>query len=242
VTPRTERGPGDPAVELRDARIVEFPLRGEWHAAQSPADRIPSHGTDILGQRYAFDLIRYDPEKGARYYPVGTLRMLVTGIPTRLCHGWGEPIHAPLDGQVVVAQDGVPERERIHPLRELLRVLRTGMTFRPTPQAVAGLLGNHVILRSGDVWAAFAHLTTGSVAVGTGDNVRTGDVLGRVGHTGNSTAPHLHFQLMDAPDPLRANGVPCAFREYEVFRDGQWRRVADSVPRAAERIRSVSPV
>jgi hypothetical protein len=51
VTPRTERGPGDPAVELRDARIVEFPLRGEWHAAQSPADRIPSHGSDILGQR-----------------------------------------------------------------------------------------------------------------------------------------------------------------------------------------------
>ena len=101
------------------------------------ADRIPSHGTDILGQRYAFDLIRFDPDRGSRYYPVGTLRMLLTGVPTRMCHGWGEPVHAPLDGEVVVATDGQPERARVHPLRELFRVLWTGVTFRPTPDHVA---------------------------------------------------------------------------------------------------------
>ena len=240
MTERKDGRAGDPAVELRDARIVDFPLRGEWRAVHTPADRIPSHGTDILGQRYAFDLIRFDPGKGARYYPVGTLRMLLTGVPTRLCHGWGEPIHAPLDGQVVAARDGVPERARIHPLKELFLVLRTSITFRPTPEHVARLLGNHVILRSGDVWAGFAHLTTGSVAVRTGDTVRAGDVLGRVGHTGNSTAPHLHFQLMDGPDPLTAKGVPCAFRAYEIFANGAWRRVTGGVPHATDRIRSVS--
>ena len=234
-------GVATPAVEaeLEGARIVDFPLRGEWMAVQTPASRIPSHGTDLLGQRYAFDLIRFDPRKGARYHPAGGLKTLLFGVRTRECHGWGEPIHAPLDGVVVAARDGVPERGRIHPVRELVLALRNGVTFRPTAHHVDRLLGNHVILRCGDVDAGFAHLTTGSVAVEAGQQVRVGDLLGRVGHTGNSTAPHLHFQLMDGPDPLAACGIPCAFREYEVWREGGWQRVEAAIPRSTERIRSV---
>jgi murein DD-endopeptidase MepM/ murein hydrolase activator NlpD len=227
------------AAELQGARVVDFPLRGEWMAVQTPASRIPSHGTDMLGQRYAFDLIRFDPRKGSRYHPAGGLRTLVLGVPTRECHGWGEPVHSPLDGLVIAAGDGVPERERIHPVRELLLVIRNALTFRSTPEHVRRLLGNFVILECDGVYAAFAHFTTGSVAVETGQRVRVGDVLGRVGHTGNSTAPHLHFQLMDNLDPLTAKGVPCAFREYEVQRDGGWERVERSIPTSTERVRSV---
>lgn len=193
----------------------------------------------MLGQRYAYDLIRFDPRKEGRYHPAGGLRMLLVGVPTRECHGWGEPIHAPLDGLVIAARDGLPERARIHPVREIALVLKNGLTFRPTPQHLHRVLGNHVILRCGGVYAGFAHLTTGSVAVEAGQQVRVGDVLGRVGHTGNSTAPHLHFQLMDGPDPLTARGVPCAFRAYEAWRDGAWRRVENGIPTSTERIRSV---
>lgn len=225
--------------ELAGARVVDFPLRGEWTAVQTPASRIPSHGTDMLGQRYAFDLIRFDPQKGSRYHPAGGLRTLLFGVPTRECHGWGEPIHAPLDGEVVAARDGLLERARIVPLRELALVLKTGLTFRPTAENLQRVLGNHVILKCGDVYAGFAHMTTGSVAVQAGQRVRVGDVLGRVGHTGNSSAPHLHFQLMDGPDPLTAHGIPCAFREYEVRRDGGWQRVEHAIPTSTEQIRSV---
>ena len=228
------------AAELDGARVVEFPLRGEWMAVHSPGSRIPSHGTDMLGQRYAFDLIRFDPEKGGRYHPAGGLRTLLLGVPTRECHGWGEPVHAPLDGVVVAARDGLAERGRIHPVRELALVLWNGLTFRPTPQHLHRVMGNHVVLDCGDVHAGFAHLTTGSVAVTPGQRVRVGDVLGRVGHTGNSTAPHLHFQLMDGPDPLTAQGVPCTFREYEVWCDGGWQRVEGGVPRSTDRIRSTT--
>jgi murein DD-endopeptidase MepM/ murein hydrolase activator NlpD len=95
-----------------------------------------------------------------------------------------------------------------------------------------------VIARHGDVYAAFVHLAPGSVAIREGQQVHVGDVLGRVGHTGNSTNPHLHFQLMDSMDPMSALGIPCAFRQYEVLRDGRWDTVANGIPRRADRIRS----
>lgn len=58
-------------------------------AVQSPASRIPSHGTDILGQRYAVDLIRSDPRKGSPYHPAGGLKTLLFRVPTRGYQGWG---------------------------------------------------------------------------------------------------------------------------------------------------------
>jgi hypothetical protein len=78
-----------------------------------------------------------------------------------------------------------------------------------------------VLLWSWDaLYPLYAHLAPGSVAVTSGQRVRAGEVVGRVGHTGNSTAPHLHFQLMDSADPLRARGIPRAFAAYLVERDG----------------------
>jgi murein DD-endopeptidase MepM/ murein hydrolase activator NlpD len=94
-----------------------------------------------------------------------------------------------------------------------------------------------VLARSGATFAAFAHLTTGSVSVRSGQAVRSGELIGRVGHTGNSTAPHLHFQLMDSPDAMTARGVPCAFRRLEIERDGRWEMAESVIPRRVDRIR-----
>ena len=219
--------------------VVELPLRGEgWVAVNSPADRIPSHGTDMLGQRFAIDFIRADPRRQAlRFHPASTLRTLVLGVPTRECLAWGSPIHAPLDGVVVRAVDGFAERRRVHPVRELLVALKNALTF--TPDKLPGILGNHVIIRAGNVFAAFAHLAPGTLAVAEGQAVQAGDVIGRVGHTGNSTSPHLHVQLMDGVDPMTAKGIACAFRAYEVWRDGGWSPVTDGIPGRSDRIRLV---
>lgn len=223
--------------ELDDAIPVAFPLRGEWVAFNSPADRIPSHGTDMLGQRYAFDFMRLDKQTRKRIHPAGTLRTYVLGVPTRECFSWGQPIHAALDGEVVAALDGVSERGWIHVVPALLGVLWTAITFNPS-KGFASVAGNHVVVRSGAAYAAYAHLAPGSVSVAVGDNVRAGDLLGRVGHTGNSTAPHLHFQLMDGPDPMTAAGIACSFGSLEINRDGRWEPVHDLVPRREDRIRS----
>jgi len=222
--------------ELDHPVVVDFPLRGEgWLAVTTPAARIPSHGVDALGQRYAYDFLVVDERPGEHFFPGSQLSGALTGVRTRDCYAWGAAIHAPFDGEVVAALDGMPERQWIHPVREAVRQVVNGVTF--TPARLNAILGNHVVLDSGEVFAGFVHLTPGSLAVGVGQRVRAGDVLGRVGHTGNSTSPHLHFQLMDAADPLHAKGVPCAFRSYDVQRDGGWASVTNGIPGRHERLR-----
>ena len=239
------RGDRGSPSELRDPIVVGFPLRGEWAAATTPAHRIPSHGTDQLGQRYAYDFVRADRRKGLHLHPAGPVRSYLIGGRTRDCYGWGQPVYAAFDGEVLLATDGVPERAWLHVVRELALVLKNAVTFDPNEQGIAAVAGNHVIVRmdaNPAIHAVFAHLAPGSVDVEEGQAVRAGDQIGRVGHTGNSTAPHLHFQLMDSPDSLRAAGIPCAFREYEVERDGRWVRVERGIPGKAQRIRSVDPI
>ena len=83
--------------ELDKAVIVDFPLRGErWVAVNTPGDRIPSHGTDMLGQRFAYDLLKVDARgPGSAHHPAGILRGLLIGVRTRDCYAWGAEIHAP---------------------------------------------------------------------------------------------------------------------------------------------------
>ena len=239
TTPGTP-APGTANADLADAVVVDFPLRGEgWVAVTSPHDRIPSHGTNLLGQRYAFDLLKVDDRRRLHDHPAGTLRGLLLGGRTQESYAWGAPIHSPFDGEIVRAVDGVAERTWRHPVRELALLLKNGVMF--TPSRLPSILGNHVIVRREDLFAGFAHLAPGSVAVAEGQRIRAGQVIGRVGHTGNSTSPHLHFQLMDSADLLNARGVPCAFRRYDVLRDGAWARVENGIPGRGDRIRAVDP-
>ena len=223
--------------ELDDPVVVELPLRGEWTVERSPADRIPSHGTDLFGQRYAYDLLRTDRRRGAHAHPAGTLRWVLIGGRTQDSYGWGQPVHAAMDGVVVQAVDGVAERQWLHVGREAWWAVRTMVAVARRGLDPVRLAGNHVITAAGGTYALYAHLAPGGVTVSRGQRIRAGEVLGRVGHSGNSTAPHLHFQLMDSADPLRAEGVPCAFAAYLVERDGRWRRVERGIPHRGERLR-----
>ena len=229
--------------ELDDPVVVDFPLRGEWAVEQTPAHRIPSHGTDVLGMRYAYDFIRTDDRPGARVHPAGALRWALIGGRTSDCYGWGEGVHAAAGGEVVTAVDDVPERSWVHPARESWAALRAALAFRRNRPAVDArrLAGNHVIVRSTAAtpfFALYAHLVPGSVAVTPGQQVAAGAVIGQLGHSGNSTAPHLHFQLMDAADAPTARGIPCAFAAYSVRRDGRWEDVRDGIPGRLERLRA----
>ncbi len=84
------------------------------------------------------------------------------------------------------------------------------------------VVGNHVVLDLGDgVYAAYAHLRRSSLLVKAGDTVRAGRQLARCGNSGNSTEPHLHFQLMDHPDLGVARGIPFTWRGVGVPAGGE---------------------
>ncbi len=77
----------------------------------------------------------------------------------------------------------------------------------------------------------------GSIKVKKGDDINSGDLVGNIGHSGNSTAPHLHFHLMDSPDPITAKGIPCCFKEYELYLNGNWIKINNGIPKNKDRIR-----
>ena len=127
--------------------VVEFPLRGErWVAVTTPGDRIPSHGVNMLGQRYAYDLLKVDERKGVHYHPAGSLRGLLIGGRTQECYAWGAAIHSPFDGEIVRAVDGVAERSWIHQVREAALPLKNALTFRPSRlPLILGSSGRHQV-------------------------------------------------------------------------------------------------
>ena len=219
--------------------VVDFPLRGEWVAPNTPGNKIPSHGTDMFGETYAYDFVRTGPRSGQmRFYRPNPLHYLVLGVRLEDCFGWGQPIFSSTAGVIVHAEDGWPERNPVHPARDLVMAFKNARAFGGG-RAVGfrPLAGNYIIVEATEGYVVYAHAQTGSIRVSVGDSITPGQPLANVGHSGNSTAPHLHFQLMDHDDPFRAKGIPCCFREYEVFHEGAWRPVQNGIPKATERIR-----
>jgi murein DD-endopeptidase MepM/ murein hydrolase activator NlpD len=80
---------------------------------------------------------------------------------------------------------------------------------RAVPITIETIAGNFVSLDLGNGrYAHYAHLQPGSLRVKVGDRVKPGQVLGLLGNSGNSDAPHLHFQITDGPSFLESEGVP----------------------------------
>jgi Peptidase family M23 len=189
---------------------VAMPVSGRWLAYNSPGDRVPSHRLHAYGQTYAIDLV-HDPADRPRpelaWWP---LARRPEDFP-----GFGRPVLAPADATVVRTHD----RERDHWSRTsppaMLYLVAEGMVRELL--GPGRILGNHVVLDlGGGVYAALAHLRRGSVRVRPGDRVAAGQPLAECGNSGNSSEPHLHFQLMDHPSVLLAAGLPLRFARYRV--------------------------
>lgn len=216
-------------------------MRGEWYSPNTPGAKIPSHGTNRLGTRYAYDFIQVDWErKRLPAYGGSLTQYLFHGLALNEYYCWGKEIYAPCDGIVVAAADGYKERKRTNFFSDMLRAYKNAHFFNPQKDDVQFVAGNYIIIQYAEnVYAALCHLQTNSILVSSGDNVKKGDMIGRVGHSGNSYAPHLHFQLMDNSNISIAHGLPCAFEEYEVFENGKWKMVTHGIPTNRDRIRFV---
>ncbi|MYQ53360.1 MULTISPECIES: M23 family metallopeptidase [unclassified Streptomyces] len=209
---------GREVAKDRPAVEVGPPVSGRWRALNSPADRVPSHGVHAYGQSYAIDVVA-EPEAEASRPPFRWLWPVVrraTDFPA-----FGAPLLAVADGTVVHASDG----QRDHLSRNSGPALAYLMLIEASVRDMAGahrIVGNHLVLDlGGGTYAMYAHLRRGSLRVRAGDTVRAGEQLARCGNSGNSTEPHVHFQLMDHPDLDVARGVPFTWRGIGVPANGE---------------------
>ncbi len=185
-----------------DAVVLSPPLKGDgWVDASGCCGIISPHRYTLLplngtlrpAQHFAIDFIRLDARGRA-----------VTGDIKNLnnWHYYGAEIAAAAGGRVVKVVNNLPDQV-------------PGQL--PSDITVETADGNHVIINIGDGrFALYAHMIPGSVAVSEGQIVERGQLLGRLGNSGNTDAPHLHFQIMDRSSSLDADGLPFVFDRMEL--------------------------
>ena len=207
---------------------LSLPLAGRALVQNSPARRVPSHGTSLMASTYAIDLVPVD-SLGRRTAGRDWRTLLSTEPPERFV-GFGAPVLAPAGGTVVHVHDGEPD----HPARRSQLALVPYMLgqadrFR---LGTVGIAGNYVVLELEDQrgFVAMVHLQRGSIRVSQGDVVRRGQHLAACGNSGNSTEPHLHLQVMDGADPMAAAGVPMGFDRFLEHHRGVTRLVESGLP------------
>lgn len=204
---------------MSDATVtLSLPFAGRWLARNSPARRVPSHGTDLLGERYAIDFVGVDQRR--RTADRRDWRTFLATEPAERFYAYGRPILAPADGVVVAAHDG--EIDHVGRRSQLTLVPYALGQLRRLRQGAPAIAGNHLIiaLPGGDGYVALVHLRAGAIRVAVGQQVTTGQQLAECGNSGNSTQPHVHVQVMDSPDLSVARGIPMAFRSFREWSRG----------------------
>jgi len=182
-----------------ELHVLGPPVEGaDWLADDGPSNDQDNHhrrgvvildGQAVDSRRYAIDW------KQARD------RASFSGdaLDVRSYYSYGKAVLAVADGRVVTARDGLPDNVPGH-----------GDTFHPAvPITLETVAGNTITLDlGGGQFAYYMHLQPGSLQVKPGDRVRRGQVLARVGGSGDAREPHLHFEVTTSSKLVAGEGVP----------------------------------
>jgi hypothetical protein len=183
--------------------VIRSPLAGKgWVAINGccqpdvghRSTGLPINGRLYFAQRFAIDWMQLDDQGRIAHGDLAQVESYV---------GFGADVLAVADGKVVDTLNTLPEQVPPN---------------LPDPKTINldNGLGNHVILDLGNsVFALYAHLQPESVTVKPGDSVRRGQVLGKLGNTGNTSAPHLHFHMMNGPT-IGSDGLPYLIDRFDV--------------------------
>lgn len=193
---------GPTSVVRKAAVVVAPPLRGSgWVVGNGCCSAFTAHrgtvlpvnGANHVAERFAIDFVQVGPTGRILDGPAEML----SSYPY-----FGDAVYSATGGKVVGVVDDIPETPA------------GGFPKNPTAQTAGG---NHVVVAMGHGrYAFYAHLQPGSITVEVGQRVGTGQVLGLLGNSGNTNAPHLHFHVMDSPSPLASNGMPYRFTNFAV--------------------------
>jgi hypothetical protein len=178
----------------------------EWAAVNGPGNisghrrsRQTFNGNSAIGQRYAIDYLLVDSTGSTR-------RPGSDRTKNDSYYAWGQEVLAVADGIIASSKDSIISNTVGSPV---------AVTINPVT-----LGGNFLGLKIADgKYAMYAHLQPGSQRVKIGDHVKRGQVLALLGNSGNSSEPHLHFQISTGPSfMIESEGVPYA-QDFTVIGD-----------------------
>lgn len=187
-----------------------FPMTGQWFAAVGPTPHTAHRWA--LPEEFAFDIVRLGD---------GTSSHRGDGTKFEDYYAYGADILAAADGKVVVVKaDVVEDPATLRQPGEIFEAYgeRVGAyQMQLVTTDMRAIAGNHVVIDHGNgEFSMYAHLKSGSETVKVGDVVKAGQMIGKLGSSGNSTEPHLHFQVCDRPEPLNCVGIPINFTNIEL--------------------------
>lgn len=182
-----------------------YPFQGRWLVQNSPADRVPSHGTTLFGSAHAIDFVPVDA--GGRSAPFTVAALLRTEVPEHF-PGFGRRLCSPAHGAIIVVEDSLADH-RTH--RGFPSLLYAASQRTRLAGGWRELAGNHVVIAVGSAFVVLCHLQQHSAMVVPGQSVTPGEPVARVGNSGNSTEPHVHVQAVDRLDFDNAQPVPMSF-------------------------------
>lgn len=192
------------AVSDAEAQVVSSPVAaGDWYMSEGCCAEYTHHrngfapvnGVGQVPQRFAIDFFKVD-EEGKTW----------EGDPSQLTSyfSYRQPIVSATGGTVVRSVDGFPNTD--------------ALPAPPTIPPIIETVGNHVVVEiEPGKYLLYGHMDTGSVRVKVGDTVDVGQELGLVGSSGNSTTPHLHFQLQTEPTFFPTDSLPYVFDRFTLL-------------------------
>ncbi len=183
--------------------VLHSPLQGgRWLASEGCCTNfghhrwgtVPVNGTLGVPQRFAIDFFRLDRRNRTW---VGDPRDVHSYL------SYGQRTLAAAPGKVVAVVDALPDQHPPQP---------------PPVTPIQDSVGNHVILKVGHgVFLLYAHMKPGSIKVHLGQRLRVGQPIGRVGTSGNSTTPHLHFQVLTRRTFFPSDSTPYVFNRFRLL-------------------------
>lgn len=173
---------------------LHFPLQGAWWAIQG-SDWSDQHKQEVFSQTYALDFVKLGADNTF---------FANTGMNLEDHYSWGQPVYATAGGKVAYVCYDMPDLAPGSP--------PDARIFRDD---VRRILGNTVTISHGNgEFSHFCHLQQASIEVNEGQLIRRGALLGRVGNSGHSPGPHLHFHLMEGPNLMIDQGLPVKFSHF----------------------------
>jgi murein DD-endopeptidase MepM/ murein hydrolase activator NlpD len=189
-----------------------FPLRGVWYVGYGASFHTGHRWA--IPEEFALDIAK-----------IGEGGLSHKGDGTRFddYYAYGADVLAAADGRVIRTENDQPEdpsaMQRPNETQEVYSARLQNEQGERLAKGLTAITGNYVMIEHGNnEYSLYAHLQPGSVRIHVGDRVKAGDAIGKLGSSGNSTEPHLHFHVCDKPDPLMCAGIPVNFSNVTV----QW--------------------